>query len=226
MPVQLNHTIVAARDPHASATFLAEVLGLPAPVRFAHFEVVTLGNGVSLDYARATAEIAPQHYAFLVSEAVTMPITLRGRIDRQDISCGPPAYRGEDSLLRQWLQWLGPERARMIRHCFRGKNPNMIEEVRGVIRWSIPGEVMHTVPPTPNSRDWSEVIEVQCKDMNTTELRPVDAGIVPQTADSFVYLRLNFIIGDWRLDRAFFNQSSWRANPFSPTYSWNTKCKK
>jgi catechol 2,3-dioxygenase-like lactoylglutathione lyase family enzyme len=38
MPVQLNHTIVAARDPDASATFLAEVLGLPAPVRFGHFE--------------------------------------------------------------------------------------------------------------------------------------------------------------------------------------------
>ena len=69
MPVQLNHTIVAARDPQASATFLAEVLGLPAPVRFAHFEVVTLGNGVSLDYARASADITPQHYAFLVSEA-------------------------------------------------------------------------------------------------------------------------------------------------------------
>lgn len=47
MPVQLNHTIVAAKDPHASATFLAEILRLPAPVRFGHFEVVTLENGVS-----------------------------------------------------------------------------------------------------------------------------------------------------------------------------------
>jgi hypothetical protein len=39
MPVQLNHTIVTARDPRASATFLAEILGLPAPVCFGHFEV-------------------------------------------------------------------------------------------------------------------------------------------------------------------------------------------
>jgi catechol 2,3-dioxygenase-like lactoylglutathione lyase family enzyme len=28
MPVELNHTIVASRDKHASAAFLAEVLGL------------------------------------------------------------------------------------------------------------------------------------------------------------------------------------------------------
>ena len=69
MPVQLNHTIVAARDPRASATFLTEILGLPAPVRFAHFEVVTLENGVSLDFARASGDIPSQHYAFLVSEA-------------------------------------------------------------------------------------------------------------------------------------------------------------
>jgi len=68
MPPQLNHTIVASRDAHASATFVSEVLGLPAPVRFGHFEVVPTGNGVSLDFATTSGEITPQHYAFLVSE--------------------------------------------------------------------------------------------------------------------------------------------------------------
>ena len=34
MPIELNHTIVHARDPQASAAFLAETLGRPAPVRF------------------------------------------------------------------------------------------------------------------------------------------------------------------------------------------------
>ena len=29
--VELNHTIVACRDQHRSAAFLAEILGLPAP---------------------------------------------------------------------------------------------------------------------------------------------------------------------------------------------------
>ena len=68
MPVQLNHTIVAARDAHASATFLAEILGLPAPTRFGPFMVVQTANDVSLDYMETRDEIAAQHYAFLVSE--------------------------------------------------------------------------------------------------------------------------------------------------------------
>jgi catechol 2,3-dioxygenase-like lactoylglutathione lyase family enzyme len=67
--VELNHTIVSARDPHGSAAFLADVLGLPAPTRFGPFMVVETANGVSLDFADADGEIAPQHYAFLVSEA-------------------------------------------------------------------------------------------------------------------------------------------------------------
>jgi catechol 2,3-dioxygenase-like lactoylglutathione lyase family enzyme len=67
MPVQLNHTIVAARDKHESPTFLAEILGVAAPTRYGPFLVVDMDNGVSLDFDdRAT--VHPQHYAFLVSE--------------------------------------------------------------------------------------------------------------------------------------------------------------
>ncbi|MBV9161867.1 MAG: VOC family protein [Pseudonocardiales bacterium] len=69
MTVELNHTIVAARDQRASAMFLTDLLGLPAPTSFGPFLVVTLGNGVSLDFAETSEDIRPQHYAFLVSEA-------------------------------------------------------------------------------------------------------------------------------------------------------------
>lgn len=69
MTIELNHTIVAARDQQASATFLAEVLGLAAPTRFGPFLVVETANGVSLDYAETDEDITPQHYAFLVSES-------------------------------------------------------------------------------------------------------------------------------------------------------------
>lgn len=69
MPVQLNHTIVAARDRRASATFLAELLGLPAPRPFGPFMAVELDNGVTLDFADHEGEITAQHYAFLISEA-------------------------------------------------------------------------------------------------------------------------------------------------------------
>ena len=69
MTAQLNHTIVYSSDPTKSARFLAEMLGRPAPVRFGHFELVELDNGVSLDFAAADGPIRPQHYAFLISDA-------------------------------------------------------------------------------------------------------------------------------------------------------------
>jgi hypothetical protein len=69
MTVELNHTIVAARDKQVSAMFLTDLLGLPAPTSFGPFLVVTLGNGVSLDFMETSDDIRPQHYAFLVSEA-------------------------------------------------------------------------------------------------------------------------------------------------------------
>jgi catechol 2,3-dioxygenase-like lactoylglutathione lyase family enzyme len=66
--VQLNHTIVSCRDQHRSAAFLTGILGLPAATRFGHFLVVEADNGVSLDFAETSADIATQHYAFLVGE--------------------------------------------------------------------------------------------------------------------------------------------------------------
>jgi catechol 2,3-dioxygenase-like lactoylglutathione lyase family enzyme len=67
--VRLNHTIVWCRDQKRSATFLAEMLGRPAPTRFGPFLVVELDNGVSLDFHETADPIAPQHYAFLIDEA-------------------------------------------------------------------------------------------------------------------------------------------------------------
>jgi catechol 2,3-dioxygenase-like lactoylglutathione lyase family enzyme len=69
MTVELNHTIVAAHDAVAAATFLTDLLGLPAPTRFGPFRVVVLGNGVSLQFIDTSGDIHPQHYAFLVSES-------------------------------------------------------------------------------------------------------------------------------------------------------------
>ncbi len=68
MSIQLNHTIVHARDALASATFLADMLGLAAPVRFGPFHGVQLDNGVTLDFLSHDGDILIEHYAFLVSE--------------------------------------------------------------------------------------------------------------------------------------------------------------
>ena len=68
MAVDFNHTIVWAKDSKASAAFLAEILGLPAPKRWGPFLVVATNNGVNVDFMDAEGEIAPQHYAFVVGE--------------------------------------------------------------------------------------------------------------------------------------------------------------
>lgn len=82
MSVQLNHTIVSARDSRRSAEFMAEILGLAAPTRFGPFVVVKLANGVSLDFDDSDEPIDPRHYAFLVSEPefdeIFARITARG----------------------------------------------------------------------------------------------------------------------------------------------------
>jgi catechol 2,3-dioxygenase-like lactoylglutathione lyase family enzyme len=77
MTAKLNHTIVYARDKRASAKFLSEILGLPAAVPFGPFMGVQTGNDVTLDFMDADAEIASQHYAFLVSEAEFTEIFVR-----------------------------------------------------------------------------------------------------------------------------------------------------
>lgn len=68
MSVDLNHTIIPARDKWASAKFLADILDLEAGPQWGHFVPVKTGNGVTLDFSDAEG-FRPQHYAFLVSEA-------------------------------------------------------------------------------------------------------------------------------------------------------------
>lgn len=70
MSVQLNHTIVEARDKKASAAFLADLLGLEVGDPLGPFMPVETANGVTLDFMDSDVDqIIPQHYAFLVSEA-------------------------------------------------------------------------------------------------------------------------------------------------------------
>lgn len=69
MAIKLDHTIVAARDKRESAAFLAEILGLPAPVPFGPFLGVRMDNGVTLDFLDSEEEIVAQHYAFLIGES-------------------------------------------------------------------------------------------------------------------------------------------------------------
>lgn len=70
--IQLDHTIVPARDGEASARWLADLFAMPEPTRFGPFWQVATANGVDLDfdtYGDGDDLFPSHHYAFLVSEA-------------------------------------------------------------------------------------------------------------------------------------------------------------
>jgi catechol 2,3-dioxygenase-like lactoylglutathione lyase family enzyme len=63
MAVELNHTIVHAKDKRTSADFLAGILGLEVDPPAGPFLPVVMSNGVALDFMD-TDEVLQQHYAF------------------------------------------------------------------------------------------------------------------------------------------------------------------
>ena len=67
MSVELNHTIIFARDKHASAEFLAGILGLRTAPQWSGFIPIEMSNGVTLDFVDSK-DVRTQHYAFLVSD--------------------------------------------------------------------------------------------------------------------------------------------------------------
>jgi catechol 2,3-dioxygenase-like lactoylglutathione lyase family enzyme len=83
MAIHFNHTILLAQNSEASATFLAEMLGLPAARKWGPFYMVTTENGANLDYMNADGDIPPQHFAFLTSETEFDEIF--GRIRDRDL---------------------------------------------------------------------------------------------------------------------------------------------
>ena len=68
MSVELNHTIIPAKDKWESAKFLADILNLEAGPEWGHFVPVKTANGVTLDFDNRE-DFRPEHFAFLVSDA-------------------------------------------------------------------------------------------------------------------------------------------------------------
>jgi catechol 2,3-dioxygenase-like lactoylglutathione lyase family enzyme len=99
MTVQLNHTIIAARDRDASARFLAEMLGLPAPLALGHFAVVKVGD-TSLDFVGTDDPVSSRHFAFLVSEIEFYQIF--GRIRERGLSYWADPFRNKPGEINGW----------------------------------------------------------------------------------------------------------------------------
>jgi catechol 2,3-dioxygenase-like lactoylglutathione lyase family enzyme len=109
MSISFNHTIVPARDKHASAAFTARILGVPLGKPFGRFIPVRLNDTTSLDYANnseltrmGTLEITPLHYAFSVDD--TEFDAIMGRIIEEGVAYyaepHDPKHYGEINISR------------------------------------------------------------------------------------------------------------------------------
>jgi FtsP/CotA-like multicopper oxidase with cupredoxin domain len=128
---------------------------------------------------------------------------------RYSIIVSPPSKEGNKG--EYWM------RARMITHCFAYEEPELQEEVRGVLHYNIDqikGNEVQIQPP--QSKDWPEIIEVECRDLNTSALSPVIPISAPAAADYTVSLRSSFQIRDWRLSRGYLNDSTFRISATQP----------
>jgi catechol 2,3-dioxygenase-like lactoylglutathione lyase family enzyme len=109
---ELNHTIVPARDPLASAGFLAGILGLEVSAPVAHFTPVVLANQVALDYDRAET-FESHHYAFLVSDeefdAAFARITGAGLTYYADPACREPGEIYTSNGTRRGVYFRDPD---------------------------------------------------------------------------------------------------------------------
>ncbi|EPE36211.1 Cupredoxin [Glarea lozoyensis ATCC 20868] len=109
-------------------------------------------------------------------------------------------------------------RARMVTHCWQ--EPDLpgpgFDEVKAAIHYTSKRRGKAAVS-RPSTRRWSAGMEVECRDMNISSFIPVESNPTPVFADHSYYLRSNLEIGDWRLQRGFFNSSTFRPNLQQPT---------
>ena len=69
MTIELNHTIVPARDKEESARFYERMFAFEYQQRLGHFAPIKIpSQSLSLDFDTRES-FQPQHYAFKVSEA-------------------------------------------------------------------------------------------------------------------------------------------------------------
>jgi len=101
MTIELNHTVVPARDKVASAKFFARIFGLAFDERRRLFR----SNGaLALDFA-GSDRIAIHHYAFKVSEDEFDAIFKR--IEEEGIAYGSGPFSREDMEINHRGGWRG-----------------------------------------------------------------------------------------------------------------------
>ncbi len=100
MTIELNHTIVPARDKKRSARFYERVFGFTYEGSMGHFEPVRIpSQSLTLDFDNRDS-FQPQHYAFKVSEAEFDEIF--ARVKEEGLVYGSGPFTPEDGSINHW----------------------------------------------------------------------------------------------------------------------------
>ena len=94
MAIELDHTIVPARDKEESARFFARIFGLSYDGPMSHFAPVQVNEALTLDFDDAE-DFERHHYAFKVSDAEFDEIF--GRLEAEGIVYGS-GPRSQDDM--------------------------------------------------------------------------------------------------------------------------------
>ena len=94
--MELNHTIVPARDKEASARFFARIMGLEYQGPAGHFAPVQVNDALTMDFDNAT-EFQHHHYAFKVSDAEFDGIF--SRIEAGEVTYGSGPFSWDDGKI-------------------------------------------------------------------------------------------------------------------------------
>jgi FtsP/CotA-like multicopper oxidase with cupredoxin domain len=102
-------------------------------------------------------------------------------------------------------------RAEMNTYCYSRPNPVLNPDVRGILSYT-------NTSSTPGSAsiDWSSALDLNCEDLNDTTLIPTVAE-TPPPPTNFYEIAVSFQIGDYALDRATINGTSWVSMTENPT---------
>ncbi|EFX05344.1 diphenol oxidase [Grosmannia clavigera kw1407] len=108
--------------------------------------------------------------------------------------------------------------ARIATHCFSeytlaGQDNPMTQ---AVVRYTAPSDDAIHAARLPTTDNDAGAFIVLCQDMHTRNYAPYPPRPAPAHADRSYYLRVNLEIGNWQLQRGFFNGSSYRPNLLSP----------
>lgn len=90
MSIELNHTIVLARDKVASAKFCARIFGFAYEGPTAHFAVVRVNDALTLDFDDGE-DFDSHHYAFKVGDGEFDAIFARLKDEGVAYGSGPNA---------------------------------------------------------------------------------------------------------------------------------------